>query len=150
MMRRFAVSCAFVALVAAAACSSRPAARQEESGDTIGSVSSGSCIEQYSTQALAKRHFGFDGTITAVAKAASEMGVDEVTFKVNRWYKGGSAGSVTLKAVGFGGVTSAGTIAAGIGDRMLVTGEDGMMWSCGFSQAYSAEVAAEWEAAFKA
>jgi hypothetical protein len=76
-----------------------------------------------------------------------ETGPDRVTFRVNRWYKGDRTPVVTLKVLGFGRATSAGSIAGAVGDRMLVAGDDEFAWPCGFTQTYDSGVAAEWETA---
>ncbi|HSH77700.1 MAG TPA: hypothetical protein VLA19_04110 [Herpetosiphonaceae bacterium] len=137
-----------------------------------GSASSGSCVEVYSAETLKNRSFAFDGTITAVEpRPDPSMGGDGqgegptmpwATFKVNRWYKGGSGGEagVWLQGAQTGGadapVTSAGSITAEVGTRLLVAGEpigvgdapeQWIAWVCGFTQPYTAEAAAAWEAA---
>lgn len=128
-------------LILAVACSSQPGPERDQ-----GNVSVGSCVEAYGLDALAKRSLAFDGTITAIQNASDPVDPDRVTFRVNTWFKGGSEPEITLKAVGFGSVTSAGTLSGGVGDRMLVAGDDGWMWSCGFSQPYNDRVAADWKA----
>lgn len=135
-----------------AACSSKPSTspKSDNTGGVSGSGAAlGSCVEQYNLKTLAKRSFAFDGTVSAVKKADTETGADEVTFNVVHWYKGGSAARITLKTYGVGGVTSAGSISGRAGEHMLVTGEDDTIWTCGFTQAYTTDVAAQWEATFK-
>ncbi len=139
-----------------------------------GSVSSGSCVEVYSPETLKNRSFAFDGTITAIEPrpdpAMAGDGEEDVptmpwaTFKVNRWYKGGSGGEagVWLQGVQTGGadapVTSGGSITAEVGTRLLVAGEpigvgdapeQWIAWLCGFTQPYTPEAAAAWESAGK-
>jgi hypothetical protein len=151
MSSKLLLGAAAAGLLALGACSSGTIIGRSPRADAgLGSTSSGSCVEQYSRATLAKRDFAFDGTIEAVAKASSETGADQMTFTVNRWYRGGPAREVTLSAYGVGTVTSAGSISGGIGDRLLVTGDDDSERICGFTQPYSAEVAAEWEATFTA
>ena len=101
-----------------------------------------SCVEQYSPQAVAKRAFAFDGTVTAIVG-------DEVTFRVDERYSGSPAAVVTLTAGGMTGaaITSAGGPHLEVGARYLVAGEDHFAWPCGFTQPYDPVVAAEWAAA---
>jgi len=48
-----------------------------------------------------------------------------------------------------GGMTSAGPGAAlAPGTRLLVAGDGGFAWSCGFTQPYDRDVATAWAAAF--
>ncbi|MDP1793705.1 MAG: hypothetical protein Q8K63_06160 [Acidimicrobiales bacterium] len=105
----------------------------------------GSCVEMYSLANLAHREVAFDGVVEAVEG-------DTITFRVNRWYRGGSGTTTTRQgAATLGGMTSAG---AGTpltpGSRLLVAGDGEFAWSCGFTQAYDAEVAAQWATAFAA
>ena len=131
-------------------CSSNPsiAPRSDKAETTGGSGALGSCVERYNVKTLAKRSFAFDGTVSGMKKASTETGADLVTFNVSHWYKGGSANQVTLKTHGVGGVTSAGSISGRSGERLLVTGEDDTLWTCGFTRPYSQDVAARWEATF--
>ena len=139
-----------------------------------GSATSGSCVEVYSAETLKNRSFAFDGAITAVEpRPDPAMGGDVqgegptmpwAMFKVNRWYKGGSGGEagVWLQGVQTGGgdapMSSAGSITAEVGTRLLVAGEpigvgdapeQWIAWVCGFTQPYTAEAAAAWESAAK-
>ena len=139
-----------------------------------GSATSGSCVEVYSVETLKNRSFAFDGTITAVEPrpdtAMGGYGEGEgptmpwATFKVNRWYKGGSGGEagVWLRGAQIGGtdapVTSGRSITAEVGTRLLVAGEpigvgdapeEWIAWLCGFTQPYTPEAAAAWETASK-
>lgn len=101
--------------------------------------SMGSCVELYDLQTLTNREIAFDGTVTAVAG-------DEVTFTVNEWYRGGDTSEVTLAgASSLGGLTSAGDpVSLAPGARLLVAGDGGFAWSCGFTQPYDPDVAADW------
>ncbi len=142
-----------------------------------GGSSVASCVELYSPENLAHRAFAFDGTITAIelredpAWPSNEQtgeGVAHnpwVTFKVNRWYKGGGASEVGIWMPGLQDPSAASgagledTIAAQVGTRLLVAGaprgigaapEQGIAWGCGFTQPYTEQLAAEWEAAIAA
>lgn len=147
------VKAGLILLVLLAACSSatRPQAQRPspQETDTGGGLTIGSCVERYSSETLAARSWAFDGTVSSVQKASTETGADSIAFKVNRWYKGGdNQSTVTKQTYGVGGITSAGSISGTLGERMLVTGENESLWTCGFTQPYSSEAAAEWEAAF--
>jgi hypothetical protein len=114
-------------------------------------TSAASCVETYSLDTLKKRAYAFDGTVVSVSDAAPEGGEDagaqRVAFDVHRWFKGGSGAQTTRVAYGFGTVTSAGGAPHKVGDRLLVAGDEGIVWECGFTQAYDAQVAAQWEQA---
>lgn len=100
------------------------------------------CAEFYDLEKLAARDVAFDGTV------ASADG-DEVTFTVNNWFTGGSEASVTLTAMGIapGTITSAGS-ALEVGERYLVSGSGGNVWSCGFTMTYDTGIADDWAAVF--
>ena len=110
-----------------------------------GGSSTGSCVELYDLTTLANREVVFDGTVTAVDG-------DSVTFRVGRWYRGGNAPEVRLNgAEGLAGVTSTGAGAGApleLGTRLLVAGDGGFAWSCGFTQPYDDGVAAQWDDVF--
>lgn len=107
---------------------------------TPGGPSTGSCVELYDVQTLAHRELAFDGTVQAVDG-------DAVTFTVTRWYRGGDATEVTLGGAStLSGLTSAGpTVTLEPGARLLVAGDGGFAWSCGFTQPYHPAVAEQWE-----
>jgi hypothetical protein len=139
-----------------AACSNggEVAARGDATGTPV-PVSGGaaaSCVEQYSPETLEKREVAFDGTVEAVTPAFAGENADEpgeVRFRVQEWFAGGSGQQVTLKhySPGEAAVTSAGGPGLTTGARLLVSGDGGFVWECGFTQPYSAEAAAEWRAA---
>lgn len=103
-----------------------------------------SCVEVYDLDTLAEREFAFDGTVERVEG-------DHVTFEVNEWFHGGSGETATLAgAATLGGVTSAGpSVELDAGTRMLVAGDGGFAWSCGFTQPHDPEVARDWDEAFE-
>ena len=109
-----------------------------------GPPSLGSCVEIYSLDTLAHRAVAVDATVTTVAG-------DDVTFEVNRWFTGGEAPTVTLHGAStLGGLTSAGpSVDLSPGTRLLVAGDGGFAWGCGFTQPFDAAVAEEWASAFK-
>ena len=121
------------------------------------------CVQRYSAETLVRRSFAFDGTVLAVEIRTDPRlpeGEDEVpwaTFEVNRWFRGGSASEVGVWVEVLNTETSAGTINAEPGTRLLVAGEprwggeplqDPIAWPCGFTRRWTTEAAAEWEAAF--
>lgn len=101
--------------------------------------SSASCVELYDRETLKKRETAFDGTVKAVDG-------DTVVFAVNDWYRGGDGAEASLRgAIALSGVTSVGEdVGLEPGRRMLVAGDGGFAWSCGFTQPYDADTAAEW------
>lgn len=105
----------------------------------------GSCVAVYDLETLADRDVAFDGTVESVAG-------DEVTFSVNRWYKesAGAGEAVTLSgAQSLSAITSAGPSAPlEPGTRLLVAGDGGFAWGCGFTQPYDPAVADQWEDVF--
>jgi len=103
----------------------------------------GSCLEVYDLQTLANRELAFDGTLVS-------LDGDEATFTVNEWYRGGDSGEITLAgAAGLSGLTSVGPAATlEPGTRLLVAGDGGFAWACGFTQPYDPKVARQWEEVF--
>ncbi len=104
----------------------------------------GSCVEFYDLTTLTHREMAFDGTVQAVDG-------NQVTFDVGEWFKGGSGATVTLDGNGLtgGAITSAGGPTLGVGQRFLVAGDGGFVWSCGYTQAYSADLATAWRSALE-
>jgi len=100
-----------------------------------------SCVELYSLDTLSNRAVAFDGEVRSVSG-------DEITFTIGEWFKGGTGEQVTLKgAATLGGITSAGpSVSLEPGSRLLVAGDGGFAWGCGFTQAYAPDVAADWRA----
>jgi hypothetical protein len=123
-----------------------------------------SCDEDYGPATLVERSFAFDGTVASIELRSDshlppgENEVHWVTFAVNRWFRGGSTSQVGVWIDSLNVETSAGVIEAEPGSRMLVAGEprwggeplqDPIAWPCGFTQPWTREAAAEWEAAFR-
>lgn len=160
-----------------AACASSPTrstdalgnsdAVSEEGDDTTdpavtsadGGTSAGSCVEKYSPETLRNREVALDGVITRVASetapAQSEKEIltdnSAVTFRVNKWFKGGSGGEVTLKSsIPLSPViSSAQAPSIEVGKRYLVSGDGGFMWSCGFSTDFSEAAEMQWKMALE-
>jgi hypothetical protein len=146
--RPAALAAATAAVVAAGAVSAvvltgGPSADVPGPTDAGGSVAA-RCVEQFSFATLAARDFAFDGTITEVTPAenpeAEGAAATEVTFQVHRWYKGGSGDTVTLKTYEQPGVVSSieESLDLTVGTRLLASGDDVFLWSCGFSMPYTA------------
>ncbi len=110
-----------------------------DSGGAAGGGAAGICLA-YSVEELANRDFAFDGTVTAVDG-------DQVTFTVNEVFIGELPGSVTLTAPDTSQTSLEGGTELVPGERYLVSGDDGIVWGCGFTQPYSDTLAAEWATA---
>jgi hypothetical protein len=157
---------AAVALVPAAAGCRRQAApggSPEGEGPPTGPVSA-RCVEEYSPDTLRNRAFAFDGTVVSIelrqdpnleVQGGEDSREPWVTFSVHHWYRGGSGDEVGVWIENLNMETSVGTITAEPGTRLLVAGEprwggapfdDAIAWACGFTQPYSPEVAAKWQA----
>ena len=108
-------------------------------GGAAGGGAAGMCLA-FSVEELAARDFAFDGTVTAVDG-------DQVTFTVNESFIGDQSGSITLTAPDFSQTSLEGGVELVAGERYLVTGDDGTVWGCGFTQPYSDAAAAEWASA---
>ena len=115
-----------------------------EGGSPISPGGVASCVEQYSLDTLAHRDSAFDGTVESVDG-------DMITFTVNDWFRGGEGNRTTRSgATTVGGVTSAGpSVSLEPGTRLLVAGDGGFAWGCGFTQPYDPDVAADWAAALE-
>ena len=100
------------------------------------------CAEFYDLETLVDREVAFDGTL------ASADG-DQVTFTVHDWFTGGSGDSATLNAGGLapGTITSLGA-SLELGQRYLVSGSGGNVWSCGFTMTYDTGIANQWATVF--
>jgi hypothetical protein len=100
------------------------------------------CI-RFDLDLLAQQQFAFDGTVTAIDG-------ESVTFDVANWYRGSGESSVTLKEVGLGGGVSMEGILVDfeVGTRYLVSGADGVITGCGYTQEWDAAAAADWASTF--
>ncbi len=131
-------------MLAAVGCSGESPDAGAPIADTGSTSTVGSCVEQYSIDALKKRDYAFDGTVRSV-DASAEDGPDRVVFDVREWYKGGMGPAATKTAYGFAATTSAGGSPHAVGEQLLVAGDEDFVWECGFTQPYDASVAADWE-----
>jgi hypothetical protein len=127
-----------------------------------------SCVEPYNLATVAKRSFAFDGTVTTIGPArtnlpGAELPLAAVTFKVHEWFRGGSGSSVTLDMTppqpGSGQAVTESAPSYGVGTRLLVSGEprwggapltDAIAWGCGFTRYYDPATAGAWRNAMPA
>lgn len=109
----------------------------------MGGALSGGCVESYDVATLAHRQLAFAGDVKRIAG-------DIITFKVHRWFRGGSGAIVSLNGAStLGGLVSSGpAVDLRTGTRLLVAGDGGFAWSCGFTQLYSDETSGEWAKIF--
>ena len=98
------------------------------------------CIE-FTAETLRPAEVAFAGTATDVTG-------DQVTLDVDHWYKGGDADVVQLTGSFDAGVMLEGGIEMAEGERYLVTATDGTVNGCGFSGAYTDDMAATFDEAF--
>ena len=137
----------FIVLLVLAACSS-----PQRSGPATGNPASradwllddatASCVEQVGQETLAHRSWAFDGTIerVTVPDDAESQSPTEVVFTVHHWYKGGSGPTSTVKTYTRpGSIGSDGGPDPSVGARILASGDDVYVWSCGFSVPYTDE-----------
>jgi hypothetical protein len=120
---------------------------------SVTSTSSASCVALFSPETLRDRAFVFDGTVVSLESRIDprlpEEGSPWVTFRVNRWFKGGDTPNV---AIWVEPQTPGGVSALEPGDRILVAGEyrwgqppeDPLAWGCGFTRPHTPEAAADW------
>lgn len=119
-----------------------PIATDPDPGEVSGGLAS--CAFAYSAETLAQRELAFEGVIAAVDG-------DRVTFDVGEVFHGDVADPAVLGGglllVGQGTV-STGASDLAVGDRVLVAGDGGFAWACGFTQPYDPAVADTWREAF--
>ena len=132
----------------------------------VGSAAVTSCAFEYGPDTLAAQAFAFDGEVTALGESVSnrddsgDLDLVGVTFRVHRWFAGGSGGTVTVDmdppTRSWSGVSEWGP-SYGVGTRLLVSGqprwggaplEQPIAWACGFTRYHDEATAAEWAAAF--
>lgn len=155
-----AAAAAVAVTVAVLVLSADPASRPEP--PTLGAPESpigggmASCVEPFTVENLSEREFAFDGVIRSISVPPEESGAPTVvTFNVTHWYKGGSGERVELRTYERpGAVTSVSlgqddAVQLEEGQRILGSGEDDLLWSCGFSMLYTPNNAELFEAAFE-
>lgn len=110
-------------------------------GGGISPGGAASCVEQYDLTTISDREVALDATVESVDG-------DSIALTVNEWFRGGDGASITLQGAStLSGITSAGeSVSLEPGTRLLVAGDGGFAWSCGFTQAYDSAVADDWRA----
>ena len=135
---------AVVALIASAGIvlATRGTKEPARGGDPITQPGQALCVESYDLNSLKNRQVAFDGSVLNVSG-------DDISFRVNERFTGGSGEEITLKGAStLGGITSVGDpIPLDPGTRLLVAGDGGFAWACGFTQPYSDTVAKQWREA---
>ncbi|BCJ73520.1 hypothetical protein CS0771_30640 [Catellatospora sp. IY07-71] len=129
-------------------------------GDVFGGGGLMSCVEEYNLPNLARRRFAFDGEVVGIGNGPVRKDPFDlyapVTFRVNRWYRGGTGERVTV-AMLYRSSPSVDNPTFGVGSRLLVSGEerwggaelaDPIAWPCGFTRWHSEADAGDWARAF--
>jgi len=116
-----------------------PSVEPSDGGPNTGGGGVAACI-RYDTAILAGMDLGFDGTVTDITG-------EQVTFRVNRAFKGVAGEAITLTNPG-GTLGNDGSLDMSVGDHLLVAGSGSAINACGYTQPYDAAVAAEWASAF--
>ncbi len=99
---------------------------------------SNDCPQEYAVDAVGSREFAFDGTVTAIDDAG-------VTFEVREWLVGEGAATVQLRMdPPERPERSDAAPSYFVGTRLLVSGDAGTAWGCGFTRYYDAKTAAAW------
>jgi hypothetical protein len=135
---------ALVAVLVAALTIGSAAPTQPPAGNNGGGGGISMCLA-FTMEDLQARDFAFDGTVTAIDG-------NRATITVNDGFWGVDDGaSVTLQADLMVGEPEVVALEGGplliVGDRYLVSGDDDIAWSCGYTQVYDEATAAEWAAA---
>jgi hypothetical protein len=92
-------------------------------------------------EALASADIAFDGVVTSILD-------DDVFLEPSHWYAGQSSGEVVVTAPSEQMQRVASGVTFQVGDRYLVSATDFQVSLCGFSAAYSDDLAAIYAAAF--
>ncbi|MFG1803070.1 hypothetical protein ACGFI4_23290 [Micromonospora carbonacea] len=139
----------------------RPSPSASGGADVFAGQPAQSCAESYTTGALARRAFGFDGTVVSIGSPTSTGVVDghvPVTLEVHRWFRGGVGETVVVAMPRPEGSFGQESVAYRVGSRLLVSGEprhggaplaDPVAWACGFTSDYTPAEAAVWREAFR-
>lgn len=167
---RVSVRVLVAATVLLAACGESPAPEPspgavEPEGPAVSMGGAASCVEEYSTEALAGRDFAFAGQVAAIAGTEADPAAEgdhdgsvRVTFAVTEWFAGDGPERVTVDMPA-AGTDSVEAPAYEVGTRLLVSGEPRfggepldapVAWGCGFTRPWDEATAAEWRAAFAA
>jgi hypothetical protein len=134
-----------------------PTPRSSPKGDLFGGAGALSCVEAYSEQTLPHRGIAFDGTVETIGEPWAS-GYAPVTFRVNRWFRGGRTDHVTIGMLPPGRISLYDDPPYQVGSRLLISGEridagprpdDLVAWACGFSRWYDPAEAQVWARAFR-
>ncbi|GAA3568618.1 hypothetical protein [Kribbella ginsengisoli] len=151
-----------------------PVAGNQPSAPTVPAVPTGptpsyrgggaeSCVAAPEGEWLRKQAFAFDGTVLAIEEPSAghslfiRRGYTMVTFKVNHWYKAGTADQVRVLVPGpvdpqWAKNMSEAGLYFEVGSRLLVSGQllggEQAAWSCGFSRPYDEGTARKWAGTF--
>lgn len=112
----------------------------------------GSCVERYSAETLSNRDYAFEGVVAAVDPPANPEAMDAggatttVVFDIRRWFWGGTGDQTSLRTYATPPVPTE-ALDASIGARLLVSGDEDFLWSCGFTKPFSDDAAGEFAAA---
>ncbi len=101
----------------------------------------------YDEAVLLGQEIAFDGTLVSADEAT-----DTAVFEVHQWFRGGEGTTVTLQAGGLLRTDAQALVgtALAVGQRYLISSTDGVVWACGYSVTYDADLAAEWAELFGA
>lgn len=100
------------------------------------------CAEVYSPQTLVQRDLVFVGTVLSITG-------DAINFDVEEVLRGDPGDQAQLGGAEFLTTPNPDNVnPIAVGDRLLVAGDGGFAWGCGFTHPYDEDVAAEWRAAF--
>ena len=105
-----------------------------------GGLTISSCVP-FDVAVLAQMPVALAGTVT-------EVDAGQVTLAVDRWYRGGDAARVTVAQPDAASSVALDGVTFEQGKRFLLTATEGTVNGCGFSGAYSEELAAFYEQAF--
>lgn len=150
-LRRLVLAAGTAVVVAAVAVGAYAllADRAEEvivGGEPIAGNPMAMCL-QFTDETLASQGIAFDGTLVSASADGSEA-----VFEVHRWFKGGEGDRVTLSAEGLMVEESIALVGATleVGQRYLVSGNEGLVWACGYTLTYDTALAEHWAEVFAA
>ena len=101
-----------------------------------------SCAVLFSPEELRNRQYAFQGTITDVAADGT------TTFAVERVFSGDVGSTISLDGTAMNGAMLDPATEFGPGAAVLIAGDDGFVWTCGFTQLADEFSIPEWENAF--
>jgi hypothetical protein len=131
---------ALLVMVMAVACGDDDASEQVAGGEPLGGGAAADCMV-YDEAVLLAQEIAFDGTLVA-----GDAATDQATFEVHQWFRGGEGTEIVLAAGGLLRTEAQalqGTTLE-VGQRYLISSTDGVVWACGYSVTYDADLAAEW------